>query len=69
MMGIKKQIRPDYLDAENTIFINKLNFVAANYETTHQIAANLKQIVTKDHRNQLDDLEMKLRDAKEEAKF
>jgi len=30
-MGVKKAVRPDYLDSENAIFINKLNFVAKNY--------------------------------------
>ena len=35
-MGVKKQFRPDWLNNENKIFINKLNFVAKNYEQTHK---------------------------------
>lgn len=35
-MGVKKQYRPDWLTHDNKIFINKLNFVAKNYEQTHK---------------------------------
>lgn len=35
-MGVKKQYRPDWLTHENKLFINKLNFVAKNYEQTHK---------------------------------
>ena len=35
-MGVKQSFRPDWLDSENHIFINKLNFVAKNYEETHK---------------------------------
>ena len=35
-MGVKKQYRPDWLTHENKIFVNKLNFVAKNYEQTHK---------------------------------
>jgi hypothetical protein len=31
-MGVKKHYRPDWLQNDNKIFINKLNFVAKNYE-------------------------------------
>ena len=33
-MGVKKAYRPDWLQEENTLFINKLNFVAKSYEDT-----------------------------------
>ena len=36
MMGIKKAYRPDYLDSENTLFINKLNFVTKHFEDTYR---------------------------------
>ena len=31
-MGVKKSYRPDWLTHENKLFINKLNFVAKNYD-------------------------------------
>jgi hypothetical protein len=35
-MGVKQKFRPDWLDSENTIFINKLNFVTTNFEDMHK---------------------------------
>ena len=35
-MGVKKKYRPDWLDSENKLFINKLNFVAKNYDGDHK---------------------------------
>ena len=32
---VKKTYRPDWLDSENKIFINKLNFICENYDKTH----------------------------------
>lgn len=43
-MGVKKAFRPEWLAAENKLFINKLNFVAKHYEQTHKS-------VSKDSRN------------------
>ena len=30
-MGVKTKYRPDWLDSENTIFINKLNHTTKNF--------------------------------------
>lgn len=30
-MGVKKNYRPDWLDSENTMFINKLNNTTKNF--------------------------------------
>ena len=30
-LGVKKGFRPDWLESENTLFINKLNFVTKNF--------------------------------------
>ena len=35
-MGVKRKYRPDWLDSENKLFINKLNFVAKNYDGDHK---------------------------------
>ena len=35
-MGVKKQFRPDWLNHENKMFINKLNFVCKNYDQTYK---------------------------------
>lgn len=34
-LGVKQKYRPEWLDSENALFINKLNFVAKHYESTH----------------------------------
>jgi hypothetical protein len=44
-MGVKRKFRPDWLDSENTLFINKLNFVTTNYEDTFKTVKNLKTTV------------------------
>ena len=38
-LGVKKQFRPDWLDAENSLFINKLNFMSKNYQSTYNIVS------------------------------
>ena len=30
-LGVKQKYRPDWLDSENKLFINNLNFVSKNY--------------------------------------
>ena len=47
-LGVKKKFRPDWLDSENTIFINKLNFVTNNFQETHK---NVKQLKTTVYQN------------------
>ena len=65
-LGVKKNYRPDWLDSENKLFINKLNFVAQNYTETHSEVKNLKKTVYTDQQLRLDDYEMKYKDLKEE---
>ena len=65
-MGVKKSFRPDWLQSENTLFINKLNFVTKNFAETHKTTKQLKTTVSIDHNNRLDDLELKLKDLSEE---
>jgi hypothetical protein len=36
MAAVKKAIRPDWIDSENKIFINKLNFICENYDKNHE---------------------------------
>ena len=38
-LGVKQKYRPEWLDSENALFINKLNFVAKNYEDTHALVS------------------------------
>ena len=35
-MGVKKAFRPDWLESENTLFINQLNLVCKNLSETHK---------------------------------
>ena len=41
-MGVKKSFRPDWLQSENTLFINKLNFVTKNFHETYNTTKKLK---------------------------
>ena len=38
-ISVKKAFRPEWLDAENTLFINKLNYCAKNFEPTHKLVS------------------------------
>jgi len=35
LMGVKRAFRPEWLDSENGIFINNLNYCAKNFQETH----------------------------------
>ena len=48
-MGVKKKFKPDWLDTENKMFINKLNFVCKNYEQTHKSVSYYSLYHQKDH--------------------
>lgn len=65
-LGVKKKFRPEWLDSENKMFINKMNFVCKNFEETHKTTKKLKSTVFTEHKMYIDDLEIKLRDLKEE---
>lgn len=78
-MGVKRKYRPDWLDSENKLFINKLNHVAKNYDGDHKAVSaffiltmqvkNLKNAVYNMHKPQLHELEVNLRDLKEDHKL
>ena len=36
LKDIRQMVRPNWLDFENKIFINKLNFVCKNFSETHK---------------------------------
>lgn len=36
MQAVKKAVRPDWIDSENKIFINKLNFICDNFDKNHE---------------------------------
>ena len=38
-MGVKKAYRPEWLDSENGLFVNKLNYCAKHFETTHKLVS------------------------------
>ena len=35
MLDVKKAYRPEWLDAENTVFINELNFVTKHFRDVY----------------------------------
>lgn len=35
LMGVKRAFRPEWLDSENGIFINNLNYCAKHFAETH----------------------------------
>jgi len=57
-LGVKMHYRPDWLDSENKLFINKLNFAAKHYSETHATVKNLKTTCLKDHKLLLDELDI-----------
>ena len=65
-LGVKKKFRPDWLDSENTIFINKLNFVTNNFQETHKNVKQLKTTVYQNQKLAIEDLEVKVRELTEE---
>lgn len=65
-LGVKQKFRPDWLDSENKLFVNKLNYVCTNFDETQKTAKNLKKTVYTEHQTRIDDLEMRIRDLKEE---
>ena len=34
--AVKKVFRPDWIDSENKIFINELNFICENFRKNHE---------------------------------
>lgn len=56
------------MDSENTIFINKLNYVTKNFQETHTKVKSLwgKQ---DDVKLQIDDVDLQVKDAKDDLKF
>ena len=36
MAAVKKVFRPDWIDSENKIFINELNFICENFRKNHE---------------------------------
>jgi len=40
-MGVKKAFRPDWLEEENKLFINNLNFVAKHFEDTYNSVSHI----------------------------
>ena len=40
-MGVKKAFRPDWLEEENKLFINNLNFVAKHFEDTYNSVSQI----------------------------
>ena len=34
--AVKKSVRPDWINSENKIFINKLNFICENFDKNHE---------------------------------
>ena len=40
-MGVKTKYRPDWLDNENTIFINKLNHTTKNFQNVQNLVSKI----------------------------
>ena len=46
-MGVKKKYRPEWLDQENRVFINKLNAIVKTYDTDHKTVSALLVLTLK----------------------
>lgn len=66
---VKKEFESDYLNSENKLFINKLNKISATYEATQASVSLLNMTVNKDHKLQLEDQMLQIKDQCEDLKF
>ena len=66
---VKKEFESDYLNSENKLFINKLNKISATFEATQASVSLLNMTVNKDHKLQLEDQMLQIKDQCEDLKF
>ena len=62
MSNVKKVYRPDWIDAENKLFINKLNFICENFDKNNLDVKKLKNVVFKTHKVEIEELYQKQKD-------
>ena len=55
-MGVKKSYQQDYLETENKLQLNRLNFAAKNFSETFSTVKKLKTTVYEDYKNDIQDL-------------
>jgi hypothetical protein len=68
MLGVKKKFKVDFLEQENNIFINKLNYVCRHYDNTHKLCKQNTETIG-DYKVMLEDLDIIIRDIREETRF
>ena len=55
-MGVKKSYQQDYLETENKLQLNRLNFAAKHFSETFSTVKKLKTTVYEDYKNDIQDL-------------
>ena len=63
---VKKAFHPEWLEEENSIFMNNLNYVTRNFKVVFDDVAKLKQQVYTDNQRVSDEQELKIRQNSEE---
>ena len=69
MQNVKKKFRPDWMDDENKIFINRLNKICENYEKSFSDVSKLKETVFKSQRIEIEELQHRTRDMDDTVKL
>lgn len=65
---MKQGVRPDWINSDNQIFINKLNFICENFDKNHEDVKKLRNVVYKTHRLEIEDLYSKTREVADDFK-
>lgn len=69
MQNVKKKFRPDWMDDENKIFINRLNKICENYEKSFSDVSKLKETVFKSQRIEIEELQHRTREMDDTVKL
>ena len=66
LKNVKISYRPDWLDSENHIFINKLNNMCKSYEKAFEDIGQLKRVVYKTHKLNISELKDDVRNLRDD---
>lgn len=65
---VKQNFRPDWIDSDNKIYINKLNFICDNFDKNHEDVKKLRNKVYKTHVLEIEDLYSRTREVVDDFK-
>ena len=68
MQKVKQNFRPDWIDSDNKIYINKLNFICDNFDKNHEDVKKLRNKVYKTMSLEIEDLYSRTREVADDFK-